>query len=553
MKKSLLSLVLLCLGIFIVRAQDNIGGTPLSFIYKDLPGDIDHVQVQAPDLVQINAEDNDRALKSQPYRIGITLPVDFNLNNSGTWTEVPQLNASIWRLKVKSEGAKAIGFGYSSFYMPEGAKLFLYNNDRSRVIGAYTSLNNAENYFFSNEKVPGDEITIELFVPNDQKNAVLLHITDLDYFYRPEENNQVKSSGDCEVNIICSPEGDNWQDESKGVCKIDIKIGSYWYNCTGTLINNTSQNCTPYVLLADHCHYDGGYASTSDYNSWKFWFHYQSPSCTGTSPTGTFSKLGCTLKAHDTYGSNHIGSDFCLVQISSAIANTYSVYYNGWDRGNTASASGVSIHHPSADIMKISTYTSALQSVTYGASGSHWKVVWAATTNGHGVTEQGSSGSPIFNSTGKVVGTLTGGSSLCTATSQPDYYGKVYYHWDQNGTTSAKRLKDWLDPTNSGVTSLAGRGICNIGISETHMSEEKLYIYPSPARDQIVIGIPTSENKIENVRIYNVMGVVVSGYSDLRVESSKTSIDISGLAEGVYYITAQSGKTTFKGEFMKIK
>ncbi|HOY32544.1 MAG TPA: T9SS type A sorting domain-containing protein [Bacteroidales bacterium] len=553
MKKTLLSMIFTCLCVFVAYAQDNAGGTPPSFIYKNLSADIDYVQVQPPDLLQIAAEDNDRALKSEPYRVGITLPVDFTLNNSGTWTDLPDVDASLWRLTVKSEGAQSIGFGYASFYLPEGVKLFLYNNDRTKIIGAYTSLNNSENYNFSNEKVRGDEITIELYAPNDKINDILFHITDLDYFYRPEENSEIKSSGACEVNINC-PEGAIWQDEKKGVCKLDIKHGSYWFNCTGSLVNNTSQNCTPYVLLADHCHYYGGaYCSTSDYSYWKFWFHYEATNCSGTSPTGTFSKLGCTLKAHDTYGQNGSGSDFCLVQISSAIASSYSVYYNGWDRNNSPSATGVSIHHPAADIMKISTYTSAVQSVTYGASGSHWRVVWAATTTNHGVTEQGSSGSPLFNSTGKIIGTLTGGGSYCSTPTEPDYYGKVYYHWDKNGSTSAKRLKDWLDPTNSGVTSLAGRGVCATGVTELNSNEEKINIYPSPANTEIVISVSSPINDLENVTVYNIMGEIVKKISSLKVNSSKATIDISALPEGVYYLTSHNGKLIFKGEFVKIK
>jgi PKD repeat protein len=60
------------------------------------------------------------------------------------------------------------------------------------------------------------------------------------------------------------------------------------------------------------------------------------------------------------------------------------------------------------------------------------------------------------NSQGYIVGTLTGGSSFCNALSSPDQYGKMSYHWTSNGTASNRQLKPWLDPTNSGVLTLAG-------------------------------------------------------------------------------------------------
>jgi hypothetical protein len=563
-KKSLLPILfLLCsLGI---KAQDSQGGTPYSFNHPEINTAIDLVLVPKPDLNKLSVEDLDRSQKSEPYRIGVTIPINLNLSNSGTWTELPEQKSSLWQLTIKSEGAKSIGFGYSQFYMPDGAKLFLYNKNRSMLIGAYTSINNTENFYFANEKVSGDEITFELLVPDDIKDAVLLNITELNYFYRGGETENVISVSDaCEVNVNCTPEGTNWQDEKKGVCKLQIRVGSNFYNCTGSLVNNTSQNCTPYVLLADHCHYDGGaYPTAADYNAWIFYFHYESTSCTGTSSSGTKTKTGCTLKAHDTYGSNQNGSDFCLVQINSAIITTYNVYYNGWDRNNTASTSGVGIHHPAGDIMKISTYTNSLASVNFiGGSGTHWQVTWAGTTNGHGVTEGGSSGSPIFNASGKIVGTLTSGSSCCTTDgcgiqgsgqTSPDYYGKIYYHWDKNGTTAATRLKDWLDPTNSGVTSLAGTATCTSGIFENSMKEEKVIIYPSPANTEISLEINTHESIIENIRIYNLMGVMVINIPLLNISNGKAKINIADLSEGLYFLTAIKDKINIKGEFVKIK
>ena len=133
----------------------------------------------------------------------------------------------------------------------------------------------------------------------------------------------------------------------------------------------------------------------------------------GTSPSYN-SKTGATLRAR---GDIDGGSDFQLVQINTAIPSYYNVYYNGWDRSGSSSSSGVGIHHPAGDIKKISTYSSTLSSSTWngsgyiGATNAHWRTSWISTTNGYGVTEGGSSGSPIFNSSGRILGTLTGGST----------------------------------------------------------------------------------------------------------------------------------------------
>jgi len=93
------------------------------------------------------------------------------------------------------------------------------------------------------------------------------------------------------------------------------------------------------------------------------------------------------------------------------------------------------------EMQKISTYTQTLTTGTWsgGMSSAHWLVKWAQTTNGWGVTEGGSSGSPLFDNNKRVIGTLTGGNSDCSNQSTAtDYYGKFSKHWDANGTSNDK-------------------------------------------------------------------------------------------------------------------
>lgn len=69
-----------------------------------------------------------------------------------------------------------------------------------------------------------------------------------------------------------------------------------------------------------------------------------------------------------------------------------------------------------------------------------------------GVTEPGSSGSPLFDQEGRIIGQLFGGGAACAGTNDNgafDYYGRVGVSWEGGGTSST-RLRDWLDPQNSG-------------------------------------------------------------------------------------------------------
>ena len=64
--------------------------------------------------------------------------------------------------------------------------------------------------------------------------------------------------------------------------------------------------------------------------------------------------VGCTRKASYPWSQN--GSDGLLLLLNDEIPDDYNVFFNGWDRSNMLSLSGVGIHHPSGDYMKISTY-----------------------------------------------------------------------------------------------------------------------------------------------------------------------------------------------------
>ena len=70
----------------------------------------------------------------------------------------------------------------------------------------------------------------------------------------------------------------------------------------------------------------------------------------------------------------------------------FNPYFSGWNRSNIAASSGVSIHHPSGDIMKISLIqTHFRQQVVLDLetiTTTHWRVFWSETPNGRGVTKE---------------------------------------------------------------------------------------------------------------------------------------------------------------------
>lgn len=454
----------LLLSTSVLTAQVSEGGIPPSFTSLSvLKRSIQpYVATLDVDIKQLKNEDSVNENAGIPIRLAHTINVDINTDNSGEWS-VLESGQLIWRLQIKSEGAIALIFKYSEFYIPSGGRLFLYNEDHTHILGAYTKNTNPRGREFATEAIAGDVVTLEYVqdIDTKQEDKPRIHISGIGYCYNHVSvvyniQTRINESSSCQVNINCS-EGDDWQHNKKGIARTITPIGNSWYYCSGSLVNNTSDKVMPYYLSAHHCFYDDA-KNQAVFSQMIFYFHYEASGCSNPTdvPTTTKTLVGAELLVDiDIEG----GSDGALLLINEDIPETYDVYYNGWDVSGSTPLSGVGIHHPRGDVKKISTYKSPATSVTWwdgeyrGDEAAHWRIIFAATANGHGVTEGGSSGSPLFNENHLIVGTLTGGNSSCSYRTGTNLYGKLSQHWDKY----AQKMKPYLDPDNTGKTSIEGR------------------------------------------------------------------------------------------------
>jgi hypothetical protein len=445
--KMLKTIAWCCLGLLILSgsgiAQVSKGGQPYSFenVLATTAMAIEEKRMPAVDVAAYKTQDSLDSFKDIPYRFGAPMDVDYTLDNSGTW-EILSNGDRLWRLKISSPGAYSLNLIYERYYLPEGARLFIYNADGSHVIGAFTSDNNKEHERFATAPVKGDISILEYYEPKEVAGRGIIAISSVVHAYRDLFNRDVVkeamgfgSSGSCNNNVNC-PEGEPWQLEKRAVAMILTAGGSRI--CSGALVNNVRQDQTPYFLTANHC------LPGSD--TWIFMFNYESPTCANINGPTYMTVQGSTLRA------NYSTSDFCLLELDETPPPSYNVYYAGWSAVNVASTSSTGIHHPSGDIKKISFDYNAVTSANYlSTSGTtHWRVGnWE-----DGTTEGGSSGSPLFDQNHRIVGQLHGGYASCDNISA-DWYGKFSLSWTGGGSSS-NRLRDWLDPDNTSTTILDG-------------------------------------------------------------------------------------------------
>ncbi|MDR1624120.1 MAG: T9SS type A sorting domain-containing protein [Tannerellaceae bacterium] len=445
--------------------QISEGGMPPSFRYgRSLRSTIP--LVQAP--VTFNVEDMKlvdewQVSQGQPLKVATLIESGLTMDNAGAWSVLPG-GESVWQLNIRAEGAIALMLYYKAFHIPQGGKLFIYNAEKTQVIGAFTHRSNPATDRFATAFVAGDDIVLEyVAAPGGEKPRI--EIESIGYGYnhltvgnRPSLRSETSS---CYININCE-EGDDWQTEKTGVCKMIQRIGREAYLCSGSLVNNTGEDFKPYILSAYHCSATlEAEASASDYDQWMFYFHYEKSGCDDDSPAVSSQTMtGCRKVVSIPIDG---GSDGLLLLLNQQIPDSYYAYYNGWDRREAAATSGAGIHHPEGDYKKISTFTGRATSASWmdeddneGADNAHWNVVFAETANGVSVTAGGSSGSPLFNQHKLIVGTLSGGTSECDNPKGLNLYGKLWYHWDKYSDKPAERMDVWLDPAATNAETLRG-------------------------------------------------------------------------------------------------
>ncbi len=460
MNKSITSIVLLLLLSIAYKqplsAQISEGGEPVSFskTFQDLYSGRRAATQNLPALDMKKVQAADRA---NVGTVRFAAPVDVAIGlTDGEWVELPS-GDRIWQIRFSAADALGLFIAYDDFYLPFGSRLHMYSDDRQQLLGAYTSRNNRSSGNFFTGMIRGTSAILELYEPASVKGQSRIHVYRIYQAYEPTHIEpsdypfQVRMAGfgdalSCHININC-PEGDPWQDHKRGVVRMlrVFEEGVGW--CSGTLINNTNEDGTPYVLSAFHC--IAGFTPLLDF--WRFDFMYEGADCNDpTEEPADQSILGCTHVA------GREESDFLLLEMSKRVPSSFQPYFVGWDRSSTALPdSTIAIHHPEGDIRKISLdYDPATiypQSIIWNnnvttPANHHFRVEFD-----DGTFENGSSGSALFNEDGRIAGQLHGGLSNCSRF--VGFYGRFSISWDAGATPDA-RLMDWLDPAGSGAMQL---------------------------------------------------------------------------------------------------
>ena len=308
----------------------------------------------------------------------------------------------------------------------------------------------------------GDSTTLNVSVPTANKHALKLTLAAVNHGFRSLKSATAKIGGDrssaCNIDVACASAGLAISPLIKHYADQIRSVGAYTLNgtdiCSGALVNNTARDSRPLFLTAEHC----GITAANAPSMVTYW-NFQNSTCRtpGSSASGSVGdgpldqfNTGAILRASSSR------SDFCLVELDDPVHPDANVFFAGWDRSGSPTTSACAVHHPAIAEKRISFDFDPVTITTYfgensPGDGTHLRVAdWD-----EGTTEGGSSGSPLFDQSGRIVGQLAGGSAACGNDSS-DWFGALSASWT-GGATNGSRLSNWLDPTSSGTTFIDGQ------------------------------------------------------------------------------------------------
>jgi hypothetical protein len=318
----------------------------------------------------------------------------------------------VWTGVVESPGAAALRLRFAAFSLPRNSELYLYSN-QGEVFGPYTGRGPRGTGEFWSHTLRGSRVTLQLsYDGTDTARALRAtrfvvadvgHLDDKFIFALFGPTGDEAASTLCSYNADCIVNASSAiiplaiQPAQNAVAMILFASGRYHYICSGGLLADTNVNTDrPLFLTANHCVSKGREAK-----SLEAYFQFSAP------PFNCYTDLDVLPR---TLGSSILATgkqgDFTLLELDEQ-APPGSVFLD-WTPSPVAFANGTllfRISHPRGAPQAYSEHIVDTSRATCS--------VWPRgeriySSDKIGATEGGSSGSPVLNIGGQVVGQLSG-------------------------------------------------------------------------------------------------------------------------------------------------
>jgi lysyl endopeptidase len=435
------------------------------------------IYVSEEEMTEVDRYSCETCGRNLKLRVGLHKPinvdVDFEDVNFARISGAAHLGANgmmrathdgfIWTAAVESPKATALRIHFSGFSLPTGSNLYVYNLE-GEAFGPYRELGpNGTGDFWSHtvtggvayvQVVHSGPVTRQILEASHFVIADIAHLGEkflLPFLKKDRSqrdmNNLAGVEALCSFNADCVEDAEcydssDWgaiEDARLAIAHMQFVEGPWIYICTGGLLADTvTSSQIPYFLTANHCLSTESIADTLECY-WQFW----TSSCGGAcyNPVGVVPRtVGAALLS-----TNSVGDYTLLLLDESPPAGSV---YLGWYNTAVAFDHGYQLYrisHPQGAPQAFSRHQVDTTKITCSGWPRGERIY---SHDLIGATEGGSSGSPVLNATGQVVGQLTGacGYNLndpCDSESNGTVDGAFAYY--------SAAIMPWLDPGSASI------------------------------------------------------------------------------------------------------
>lgn len=397
-------------------------------------------------LTPVSAEENrSAALKPGLTRAGVHRLVGREWLALGQWSDLAD-GRTVFQAALRSPGAKGLRLEVLGLAAGAG-RLWIYPGDEANPAQPVGPYEGGEDFWTG--LVEGESLVLEFEAPAGAPRMLPFAVGRISHLLAsltPAKGGAVETKVGplsparaaalgCNLDVTCYPE---WDERARSVGRYLFETDGGSAFCSGSLINTRNSSGIPYFLTADHC-----VSNPSEARSVQVFWFYQTSVCGG--PPRNLRDVPTTQGATFlTSGALELG-DYSLLRLTGTLPN--GVTLSGWTSADPEVGAEITgIHHPTGDYKRISFGNKAEPILTRGRPESKYHTI----TWREGVTEGGSSGSPIFNREGQIVGMLSGGPKPPAGQTECDL--RPAFDWYGRFSVAYPALQSYLEERTTGTT-----------------------------------------------------------------------------------------------------
>lgn len=310
-----------------------------------------------------------------------------------------------WSGVVRSEGAAAGRIHFTDFDLPAGAELYVYASN-GMAFGPYTGRGpNGDGDFWTNT-IAGAEIVVQLHASGTETPSFTIagygHLSEafkLAKSLTADATTPCPGNAPCVVDAACATTNSAVDVAKNAVAHILFVSGPgnrLLFICSGGLVADSDPATeVPYFITANHC-----VGKPAEAKSLETFFFYAAASCGACPSRGAASTTGSSIMT-----AGHRG-DYTLLRLNQPAPA--GAAFLGWNTTPVAFTDGEALFRLSHPRAAPQSYSEHVVDTAKPACRSWPRGVWIYSRDVFGAIEPGSSGAPVVNAAGEMVGQLSG-------------------------------------------------------------------------------------------------------------------------------------------------